>query len=146
MSWETYKGRRFYVRRCRVGKKIVGHYIGGGEKGEQAAAEDLQRRQERADQKRARDAEAARVRQTDQMVVEFAALTDLLARGELLFSGYHRPKGGPWRRRKAEQGGTLKNREADATVQPGYPDMKPNRGSELPVMNGSAHLDNNARL
>lgn len=99
MGWETRSGGgRYYTRSRRVNGRVVREYVGGGEKGEQAARAD-------AEERAMRDAERALIRaeqeRADAINAELASLhrsVDFLTRGILLANGFKRHKR-QWRKR-----------------------------------------------
>jgi hypothetical protein len=102
VSWESRGGRgRYYTRSRWVNGRIVREYVGGGQRGEQAAAEDARRRAERrAEVDRVRDYRA-RHRSADGFLDALAADVDLLVEAVLIGAGFHRRNRGPWRKRRA---------------------------------------------
>jgi hypothetical protein len=104
MSWETRgNGGRYYTRTHHVGGRRVREYCGTGARGEQAAAEDLRRRAERAARVAIRRQEHQRLAALAAQIRQWQRLVDDLARLGLYEAGYHRHRGSEWRRRKHER-------------------------------------------
>ena len=87
MSWES-QGR-YYTRTRRRNGRVVRIYIGGGIRGEEAAAEDVRRRTVRSAQvavvKAAQEAWGA----AQEPVVELTRWTDMLLRAALTTAGFY---------------------------------------------------------
>src|SRR4051812_13828804 len=100
MAWETRGGRgRYYTRIKKVRGRYVREYVGGGEKGEQAAAADARARRERQTRSEHRRARRKQQSSLDHLVRALTKDVDLLVKAALLGAGYHR-HGGEWRERK----------------------------------------------
>jgi len=98
------RGKTYYERSVRVGKKVHKQYIGSGAfalfAAEQAA--ELKARRQAITQGR-RSLEASYV-ELDHRMAEFNRLADLLTSGSLLAAGYHKPPGRKlWRKHKYGQ-------------------------------------------
>jgi hypothetical protein len=90
MVWEQRGNRRYYYRVRRDGDRVVKEYIGGGEKGREAAAADQAAREARTREqrlwrrrKRYVDELGARLHDVEQAV-------DLLVTCQLLTGGWHK--------------------------------------------------------
>jgi hypothetical protein len=99
MSWDRRAGRSYYSRSRKVGGRTVREYVGPGDVGARAAAEDAQRRAERQAETAARRAEQQRWREATAVLRKLCDATDLLVRAVLVAAGYHRHDRGAWRRR-----------------------------------------------
>src|SRR5687767_7847168 len=105
MAWETRDGRgRYYTRTHKVNGRVVREYVGGGVKGELAAAEDAARRAQRHARDALLRAEKERWRAADAALDELDDLVRLLAHASLHAAGYHRHAQGEWRRRHERDG------------------------------------------
>jgi hypothetical protein len=103
MAWERRtRGSRYYTRSLRVGGRVVRDYVGGGIKGEVAAAEDAARRAARQEKAEAWGRECARLEALDRAVAELDEAVGSLVTASLLIAGYHRHHRGNWRRRRAK--------------------------------------------
>src|SRR4051812_12886098 len=100
MAWEM-RGRSgpYYTRSRREGGRVVREYIGGGLRGELAAAVDQAARQQRAVVASALVAEQASLVRLDELMETLQTATDALARSALILGGFHRHARGEWRRR-----------------------------------------------
>ncbi len=103
MGWSRGRDRRYwyYSRAKRVGGRIITQYIGGGDAGERAAAEDAQRRAQRRAERETRLAEQQRWSEAQTVSDDLSAGVDLLMQLLLILNGYHRHDGGEWRRRRS---------------------------------------------
>ncbi len=100
MGWETRpSGGHYYTRSRREGGRVVREYVGCGEKGELAAAEDAARRAERVAERAAIRAERERAHVIDTELAMLHRTVDLLTRGTLLAAGFERHKR-QWRKRR----------------------------------------------
>ena len=98
MPWEKRRGRgAYYTRSVRRDGRRVREYIGGGQAGVLAAAQDIQRRAERRAGAEARRQEQARCRAVDGLVLQLFELAGLIADAALVTGGYYK-HGGEWRR------------------------------------------------
>ncbi len=75
-------------------------YVGGGVLGEIAALEDEYGRQRREEEAACWRKERERLEALAAPVEELCDATEILVRAVLLASGYHRHKGGEWRKRR----------------------------------------------
>ena len=105
MGWERRKGRRYYYRKQRVGRRVVSRYMGTGREAEETALQamlqaELARRrlEERRRESALRDAQREEERRIDEQVEELYDLANAVAAGALTLSGHYRHKG-QWRKR-----------------------------------------------
>ena len=99
MGWEERRGRLYYYRSVRKGKRVRKEYAGGGSLGQLAAQIDelerLQRKEEEASCKEERE----RLERSAGFLRELEEVAEILTRAELLVAGFHKHKG-EWRRRR----------------------------------------------
>ena len=101
MAWEQrQRGGSYYTRSRKVRGRVIREYIGGGLRGQLAAAEDEAQRAAKEARVRAWKHECARLDAADALVEQVSHHTDLLASAHLIISGYHRHHRGEWRRRR----------------------------------------------
>src|SRR3712207_925020 len=97
MGWEERRGRSYYYRSVREGKRVRKEYVGGGALGQLVAQLDelerLQRKEEEASWKEGRE----RLERSAAFLHELEEAAETLTRAELLASGFHKRKG-EWRR------------------------------------------------
>jgi hypothetical protein len=102
MGWEKRGNATYYYTAERVGGRVVKQYVGTGRVGALAAQLEANTRAERTDaaeaERRARDELAA----LDAALVPLNKLAAAVTAAALVAAGYHRPKRGPWRKRRAE--------------------------------------------
>ena len=101
MAWE-WRGNAgpFYYRARRDGRKVIKEYFGRGERAEQAAREDADRRARRSVMRHTERAETERVRPVARLTNELAADANMLFEAVLLAAGLHRRNYGRWRVRR----------------------------------------------
>jgi len=92
---------RYYIRSTRRDGRVIHKYIGGGELGELAAAEDASQRAEREERAAAWRTEKGRWEALNALLDEVCKRIDLLVRATLMAAGYHQHKRGEWRKRRA---------------------------------------------
>ena len=97
MAWETRDSGRFYYRKRRLGRRVVSVYVGGGDAGRAAAAEDARRRAALEAARAARRAELAAQADRERETAAWSDAVELLAKAALLGAGYRR-HGGSWNR------------------------------------------------
>ena len=103
MGWETRRGKTYYYRKERVGKRVRSVYVGGGETAaviaqfEAMQAEDAALKRELA--RREREELQAQDALEDAIVNDVCSIIDTLTSGALLAAGYHTHKG-QWRRKR----------------------------------------------
>lgn len=91
MAWETRRyGRRFYYRSRRVRGLVVKEYVGGGERGRQAAEADAAARAERAQAAQARRARQQPIDQIAACLDESDRLLKPVLSTQLLAAGWRR--------------------------------------------------------
>src|SRR5215211_9199021 len=97
MGWEERRGRLYYYRSVREGKRVRKEYVGGGALGQLVARLDdlerLQRKEEEAFFKEERE----RLQRSAAFLQELEEAAEILTRAELLVSGFHK-RNGEWRR------------------------------------------------
>jgi hypothetical protein len=96
MAWERVGSKSYYYRSERVAGRPVRRYVGTGPVAELAAAADDLRRLERAVAARQRQAEQARIREADRVVLRLFTLAGLVASAALVTRGFYK-HGGEWR-------------------------------------------------
>ena len=100
MAWQKWNGiKRYYTRKRTVEGKVVVEYVGCGPKGQQAAAEDAQRRLEEKARSRAVHDEKARLKALEAPLLELSPMVDLMTHATLVAAGYYQHDRGEWRRR-----------------------------------------------
>jgi hypothetical protein len=100
MGWERRKrGGWYYTRSRKVAGRVVREYVGGGQLGEMAAAEDAARRAERQAQADAWRSERECLETVDAGVDELFDTVEAVVRGALMSAGYFRHHRGEWRKR-----------------------------------------------
>ena len=93
MAWEKRRnGGRYYTRSRRESGRIVREYVGGGRRGELAAAEDAARRATREAVRLEFRKERARLAHLDELISALHRTTDQLVRGVLYARGFERYK------------------------------------------------------
>lgn len=101
MAWVARRGRKYYYRSRKVGKKVVKQYLGGGLAAEIAARQDAEVRERRRRAKNEVSQMAATLRDADELLGELDRGVELLVAAELLAAGFHR-HGTVWRRRREQ--------------------------------------------
>ena len=100
MGLEQRGGGTYYYTAERVGGRVVKSYVGAGRVAELAAQLDAETRAEKArrvaEQKKERDALAALAA----ALAPLNELADAATAAALVAAGCHRPKRGPWRKRR----------------------------------------------
>ena len=105
MGWETRKNRGcYYVRKQRVGNRVISQYIGSGEAALLAAEIDHRDRQQ-AKMQREKESEEERklfaaLDERNRQLAEYCDQVEAVLIQTLEAAGYHRHKGGPWRKRR----------------------------------------------
>jgi hypothetical protein len=100
MSWHLVGTRRYFYVHKRIGGKPVRRYVGAGQIGEIAGATAELRRLQRAIEARECKAEADRLDQAEEPLIELCEITEMLTRAALVAAGYHRHDRGKWRYRR----------------------------------------------
>ena len=99
MGWETrQRGGRYYTRSQRQGGHVVCVYVGGGERGEQAAAADALARERREAERAAHTRERLQHDTVEAQLAAWYAAVDTQIHAALTAAGYHQHKRGEWRR------------------------------------------------
>lgn len=101
MGWE--RGNRYYTRSRKVDGRVVREYIGAGEKGEQAAADDVAEKERRDAQRHASAEERFRAEALAAEVDATNKLVMALARLLLVAQGYRRHHRGEWRKQRGSK-------------------------------------------
>ncbi len=99
MAWEKRGNQEYFYRHHKIGGRPRRIYFGRGERAEQAAAEDKQRRAEAEAQR----AERALLEDLDDTTGLMATGIETLARAALTLSGFFRHQRGEWRRRHGKK-------------------------------------------
>lgn len=88
MAWEQHDKRWYYYRSKRVNGRIVREYVGGGEKGQQAAQADRAAQEARRQAKCQRIETMLPVHELFVHVRQFGRVLDQLLIGQLLAAGW----------------------------------------------------------
>jgi len=99
MAWETRNGGTYYVRKRRIGQRVVSEYVGSGQAGALAAAQDAQAQAERQERLAEVRAERQRQRELDAGVDRACETIGAVVAGTLDAAGFHRHKG-QWRMKR----------------------------------------------
>jgi hypothetical protein len=99
MALETRRGRRYYYRYRRAGKKAAKIYVGCGAVAEMAARRDAEARANREKTKQEVSRLAATLQHADALLDELNRSIDLLVAAKMLAAGFH-PHGRSWRRHR----------------------------------------------
>ena len=100
MAWEQRKrGGWYYTRSRRINGRVVREYVGGGLRGELAAAEDARKRAVREAQRKARAEEQQRLSRQDVPLEKLNTLCRELVQQLLEAAGYCQRRG-EWRKRR----------------------------------------------
>ena len=97
MGWEERRGRSYYYRSVRVGKRVRKEYVGGGTLGQLAAELDELERLQREEEEVSWREERERLERSAGFLQELEEAAQILIRAELLVAGFHKRKG-EWRR------------------------------------------------
>jgi hypothetical protein len=101
MAWENRKDRgRYYTRSRRVGGRVVREYFGSGTAGEQAAAEDRQRRLEHDQRRLAWKILEDELEATDDALETIDAICRFYMRAVLESAGFRQHDRGEWRKKR----------------------------------------------
>jgi len=96
MSWERRKGRDYYYRGCRQGKRVRKVYLGGGSEAVEAARIDAERRAK----EQAERTERAEAEQLDAQMDRMCRAVQRLMSAVLYGAGFHQHARGAWRKRR----------------------------------------------
>ena len=100
MAWEQrQRGGWYYTRSRRINGRVVREYVGGGLRGELAAAEDARKRAVREAQRKARAEEQQRLNRQDVPLEKLNTLCTKLVQQLLEAAGYYQLRG-EWRKRR----------------------------------------------
>lgn len=97
MGWEQRRGRLYYYRSVRQGKRVRKEYVGGGTLGQLAAELDELERLQREEEEASWREERERLQRSAAFLQELEEAAEVLIRAQLLVSGFHKRKG-EWRR------------------------------------------------
>ncbi len=100
MAWERRGGNLYYYQAEREDGRVRKRYIGAGEEAELIAHADAALRLAREQRAAREGAELERLEALCAPLEEFSEAAGVLARAQLVASGYHRRKG-EWRRARA---------------------------------------------
>ena len=102
MGWENRKGRRVYVRKKRIGGRVVSEYVGAGEAAHMLAMLDTHERakveRERRIWRKTVEGEAA----IDKLMRDAGRIVKAMTDATLIERGY-RPHKGQWRKSRGKQ-------------------------------------------
>jgi hypothetical protein len=104
MGWEERKGKRYWYDAERVGGRVVKRYVGAGLLADSAEAIRAYVADRRKWARIDRELAAAR-RSRPSRALTLAAVADTVLAAWLPACGWHRPKRGPWRRKRGHTGG-----------------------------------------
>ena len=97
MGWEERRGRSYYYRSVREGKRVRKEYVGGGALGQLLAELDELERLQRKEEKAACKEEREHLEWSAAFLQELEEAAEILTRAQLLVAGFHKYKG-EWRR------------------------------------------------
>jgi hypothetical protein len=100
MAWETRGNQRYYYRSKRVGDRVVKQYVGPGRTGSVIAALHEIRQAQKAVEREALQADMDEVALLEAAFNPLDEFATAVAETALFAAGYHRPKRGPWRKRR----------------------------------------------
>src|SRR5215218_5118972 len=99
MGWEERRGRLYYYRSVREGKRVRKKYVGGGALGQLVAQIDELERLQRKEEEASWREERERLQRSAEFLRELEEAAEILSRAELLVAGFHKHKG-EWRRKR----------------------------------------------
>ena len=99
MGWEERRGRLYYYRSVREGKRVRKEYGGGGALGQLAAQLDELKRLQRKEEEASWREEWDRLQRSAAFLQELEEAAEVLTRAYLLASGCHQYKS-QWRRKR----------------------------------------------
>ena len=99
MGWEERRGRPYYYRSVREGKRVRKEYVGGGALGQLLAQIDELKRLQRKEEEASWREEQERLQRNAGFLRELEEAAEILTRAELLAAGFHKHKG-EWRRKR----------------------------------------------
>jgi len=97
MGWEERRGRLYYYRSVRQGKRVRKEYVGGGAFGQLLAQLDELERLQREEEEASWKEEREHLERSAGFLRELQEAAEILIRAELLVAGFHKRKG-EWRR------------------------------------------------
>ena len=97
MGWEERRGRPYYYRSVREGKRVRKEYGGGGALGQLLAQLDELKRLQRKEEEASWREEQERLERSAGFLRELEEAAEILIRAQLLADGFHKHKG-EWRR------------------------------------------------
>ena len=101
MGWERRdRGGLYYVRKTRVGGRVVSQYVGTGAAAQLAAELDAHERAEREASRQALSADRERWARADAALDEMCEAVEVAARDGRILAGYHQHHRGEWRKRR----------------------------------------------
>jgi hypothetical protein len=100
MAWERRGSNLYYYQSKRVDGRVRKKYVGAGELAQTIAHADETIRQSRAAQSERARVELEEARTIASAGEELCEAADILAVAQFVAAGYHRHKGGEWRRRR----------------------------------------------
>lgn len=100
MGWEKRGNGTYYYTAARVGGRVVKQYGGSGRVAELAAQLDALTRAERAEAAQAEQRERDELAALDAALAHLHELAEAATVAALVAAGCHRPKRGPWRKRR----------------------------------------------
>jgi hypothetical protein len=101
MAWESRGNQRYFYRSKRVGDRVVKEYVGPGLAGSHFEALHEVRQAQKAVEREAIQADMDAVALLEAAFNPLDEFATAVAETALLAAGYHRPKRGPWRKRRA---------------------------------------------
>lgn len=102
MGWSNKCGHRYYTRVRKANGRVYQEYIGGGIKGDQAAAADAARRAQWQELRNVKNAEKSRWNDSEMQMGDLIDVADLAMRTHLVLAGFFR-HGGEWRKRREKE-------------------------------------------
>src|SRR5215207_1354471 len=99
MGWEERRGRQYYYRSVREGKRVRKEYVGGGALGRLLAQRDQLNRLQREEEEASCKEERERLERSAGFLHELEEAAEILTRAQLLAAGFHKRKG-EWRRKR----------------------------------------------
>ena len=97
MGWEERRGRQYYYRSVREGKRVRKEYVGGGSFSQLLTQIDERERLQREEEEAACKEEQERLQRSAEFLRELEEAAEILSRAQLLADGFHKHKG-EWRR------------------------------------------------
>ena len=100
MAWERRGKHRYYYRVSKRSGRVVRKYFGSGQRAEEAAMADANRRTAHRACRQFQSAKRCFLKRVDAAVTAGIAPIDLLFRATLIGAGYWQHERGEWRRRR----------------------------------------------